>query len=162
MAQISFDVQWIKELSRNLRLTAQKLDNLASFYKDAIDIVKQRSDDIFSTAWSNVEKWEKWRSLAPSTLRARTNRTGYYAKPPIWWNWPLIWTGNLKNNVIIQSSPKYWVLKYNEPYARYHQSWWWSLPRRKIIDIDNKTATKIIKSLQKTIQEQSPIFMKQL
>lgn len=46
--QLTIDVQGQRQLSRNLRLFADELENLGEFYKDAIDIVKARSDSLFA------------------------------------------------------------------------------------------------------------------
>lgn len=162
MVQIAFDVMWAKELSRNLRLTSVNLDNLQPFYSDAIDIVKERSDELFWNAGSNVQKGPKRDPLAPITQRSRENRWWYYKKSPTSWAWPLVWTGNLRDSAQKQATQKYWSLEYTAPYAKYHQSGWWRLPQRKIIDLNESTIQKIVKSLQKTINDVSKIFMKQV
>lgn len=162
MVYISFEIQGAKELSRNLRVLSGSLSNLSQFYKESIDIIKERSDNIFSSAWSIVEKWEKWRALSPNTLNARAKRQWYYRQTPTSGAWPLVWTGNLKNNVTKEITNSYWKLQYNEKYAKFHQSGGGRLPQRKIIDVDNQTGSKIVKALQWEIQRQSPIFLRQL
>jgi len=54
--QLTIDVQGQRQLSRNLRIFADELQQLSEFYTAAIDIVKKRSDDIFAAKGSNVEK----------------------------------------------------------------------------------------------------------
>lgn len=46
--QLTIDVQGQRQLSRNLRVFADDLQNLSEFYGAAIDIVKKRSDDLFA------------------------------------------------------------------------------------------------------------------
>ena len=155
--QISISVSWEQQLSRNLRVFADSLTNLKEFYEQAIDIVKRRSDDLFSAQGSNVEKWPKWRWLAASTEKARINRRWYYKKSPS--NpWVLRWTGRLQTDITTTANDRYWSLEFNAPYAWYHQSGWWNLPKRPILDLSNETNTLIMKALQEKIQRDIWIF----
>lgn len=45
--QIKFTVNGVDQLSRNLRTLVTQLPRMEEFYKDALDIIEQRSDDIF-------------------------------------------------------------------------------------------------------------------
>lgn len=54
--EIKIDVDGATQLSRNLRVFTQKLGNMQPFYKDAIDIIHNRSDKIFSAQGKNVQK----------------------------------------------------------------------------------------------------------
>lgn len=47
--QIKIDVDGVTQLSRNLRVFVQKLENMQPFYDEAIDIIHKRSDKIFSS-----------------------------------------------------------------------------------------------------------------
>ncbi len=62
------------QLSRNLRVFVQNIAELQSFFGEALDIVEHKSDQIWATAGSNVEKNPKWKGLAPSTQKARERR----------------------------------------------------------------------------------------
>lgn len=158
--QVTFSVDWIIELSRNMRLVASGMwESLALFHKDAITIVKDRSDELFKNYGSNVQNWPTRKPLSPTTLKMREKRTWYYKKSP---NnpWVLRWTGNLQNSAVKSSDKNEWSLTYTADYAIKHQRWDW-VPRRKIIDIDSATSTKIIKALQKIVNEKIGIFWKQ-
>lgn len=37
---------------------------MAEFYKDALDLIEQRSDALFAARGQNAEKAEKWRPLS--------------------------------------------------------------------------------------------------
>lgn len=56
---------------------------MAEFYKDALDLIEKRSDELFAQRGQNAEKAEKWRALSPRTVKARERRWGYYKKTPI-------------------------------------------------------------------------------
>lgn len=159
--QIKFEVNWQIQLSRNLRMTAINISNLTPFIKESIDIVHDRNNQVFEKEWSNVEKNQKWPTLKSKTLVARSRRWWYYKNTP---NNPstLRWTWRLQNDITKHINKNEWILKYNAPYAVYHQSWWKNLPRRAIIDLDNQTNTKIVKALQKFINNQTKIFGKQV
>jgi len=159
--QIKFEVNWQIQLSRNLRLVAINLKNLKPFFEKSLDIIKERTDEVFEKEWSNVEKNPKWRKLTPRVEKARIKRWWYYKKTP---NnpWILRWTWNLQENITKEATNKNWVLIYNAPYAIYHQNWWLNLPKRAIIDLSNKVNDKIIKTLQMKINNDIKIFGKQL
>lgn len=162
MAQIRFVVNGDVQLSRNLRIAANQIQNLEWFFSDALNIVEDKSDSIWSSWWTNVEKSPKWKQLAPSTLRARANWWWYYWKVAPSNPWLMRWSWNLQNNKTKTVTKNSWILSYNASYAWYHQDWWRSLPRRAIIDLDNWTNDKIVKSLQKTINDIIWIFWKQV
>jgi hypothetical protein len=55
---------------------------MEEFYKDALDIIEQRTDEIFATRGGNVEKSERWKPLSARTEKARDRRWGYYKRTP--------------------------------------------------------------------------------
>lgn len=150
MVQISFKIDGEKQLSRNLRLFVDKIENLQPFYKEAIDIVAARKDAVFSAQGSNVQKGPKRAALASSTQLARSRGRGHYKKAP---NNPgvLRWTGNLQDNTTTTITDRYGSFEMNAPYAIYHQRWWGKLPKRPILDLDNETNAEIVRALQKKI-----------
>lgn len=152
--QIKFEINWQVQLSRNLRLAWVKLKNLTPFIKDALDIVDNRSKQIFNNAWLNVEKNPIWAPLKTKTIE--------YKKKKYWSTTPLVNTWRLKNDIVKQASNNQWFLLFKSPYAIYHQEGGKYLPRRAIIDLDNATNRKIIKALQNKINEDCKIFGKQL
>jgi len=161
MAQIKFTVNGEVQLSRNLRVAAKSIQNMSTFIKEAVWIVEQKSDSIFSQQWRNVEKSPTWKSLAASTLAARARRSWYYKQSPAWNPWILRWTWRLQKDRTKTVTDKMWTLTFNAPYAIHHQEWWRKLPKRAIIDLDNNTNTKIVKALQKKINESIWIFWNQ-
>lgn len=159
--QITFAVDGVIELARNLRIASNWIAlSLGEFHQEAVSIVKERSDELFSNAGANVQNWPSWKSLSPTTERMRAKRSGYYKKEP---NnpWVLRWTGRLQNSAVQSSNKQEGSLEYTAPYAIKHQRGWPRLPRRKIIDIDMKTSTKIVKALQRIVNDQIWIFWRQ-
>lgn len=49
MVQVNFEVDGVTQLSRNLSLMVDNLDNLSDFYNDALDLVEQRTDKLFKS-----------------------------------------------------------------------------------------------------------------
>lgn len=150
MVQLSFTVDGDKQLSRNLRLFVDKIENLKPFYQDAIEIVKTRKDAVFSAQWSNVQKGPKRAALSSSTLTARGRGRGYYKNAP---NNPgiLRWTGRLQDDTTTTITDRYGSFEMNAPYAIYHQRGWGKLPKRPVLDLDNETNAEIVRALQKKI-----------
>lgn len=157
MAEVSFEVDGEKQLSRNLRVFARNMKNTQRFNKEAIDIVEQRSMEIFEKQGSNVKKAPVWKGLSDRTLKARRERTGYYKRPP---SNPKIlrWTGNLQNSRKKRATKQNGILEFTAPYSGFHQRGGGKLPKRVIIDLDNKTNAEIVRSLQKEINRQIGIF----
>ena len=155
--QITISINWDVQLNRNLRVFADSLKNMSDFYNDAIDIVKERTNAIFSAKGSNVEKWPKRKPLSASTEKARLNRRWYYKNSP---NSPstLRRTGRLQTDITTTVNDRYWSLEFNAPYAWYHQSGWGKLPKRPTLDLSNETNDKLVKKLQEKIQRDIWIF----
>jgi len=160
MAFIKMSINGDVQLSRNLRVLANDLKELKPFYKEAVEIVKKRSDDVFKTEGKNIKKSNKWEWLSSTTKTARANRWGYYKKTP---NKPkaMRWTGNLQDNTTEIATKAFWLFKFNASYAIYHQKGGKTLPKRALIDLDNTTNAKITKALQKLIYKQIWIFNRQ-
>lgn len=159
MPQLSFTVVGDKQLSRNIRAFVDRLDNLGEFFRDAIDIVEARTDDLFSKEGSNVEKAGRWPPLAASTIEARTRRWGYYKKSP---NKPgvLRWTGNLQENRNKNINDAFGELTFRAPYAIHHQKPGTPgrPPQRVVIDLSNSTNTEIVRALQTKIHKDIGMF----
>jgi len=153
--QIKFEVNGVAQLSRNLSMLSNDLSSrtLSEFHKEAIKLVEEKSMNIFKSKGKNVKKSPIWKPLAKSTQKARSNRTGYYKQAPIATNMPLVWTGNLKNSRKKQSNKLFGSLEFTADYAKYHQNGGRNLPQRAIIDFDNETNTKIVKSLQDIVRK---------
>ena len=161
MVQLQFSVSGNVQLSRNLRLFAKEIKNLREFFEEAIGIIEARSDNVFSSQGSNVEKANPWPPLAASTLKARERRWGYYKRAP---SRPstLRWTGNLQDSRARSFSDSYGRLTFSAPYAAYHQDpRGGNLPRRVIVDLSNPTNTEIVRALQGKIQRDMGIFGRQ-
>lgn len=157
MVQITFDVTGEKQLSRNLRVLVSNVANMQWFYKDSIDIVQKRSNEIFKDEWQNVEKSPERKKLADRTQKARDRRRWYYKRTPKK-PWILRRTWRLQSNITKDITRTYWLFKYNAPYAIFHQTGGWRLPKRAIIDLSNKTNTQIVKAMQEKIQKDIWIF----
>lgn len=161
MVEISFSVNGEKQLSRNLRVLATNVANMQWFFKDSLDIVHKRSDSVFKSKWSNVEKAPKRKWLASRTQQARDRRRWYYKRTP---NKPstLRRTWRLQTDITKEITRTYWLFSYNAPYAIFHQTGGWRLPKRAIIDLNNTTNTQIVKAMQQKIQKDIWIFWLQV
>lgn len=155
--QISFNVNGQQQLSRNLRVAVTQLPKMKEFFQEACDIVSEKSDSLFKAQGTNVEKNPKWKNLAPSTVKARQMGWGYYKNKP---SNPgiLRWTGKMQESKTITVTDQAGKLEFQAPYAIHHQEGGNKLPRRAVIDLDNTTNTKIVKAMQKKIQEDLGIF----
>lgn len=161
MVSINFKVRGETQLSRNLRVLAEDIPQLSDFFTEALDIIVARSDSLFESEGRNVEKANAWPPLAPSTLRARERRWGYYKRAP---SRPgvLRWTGNLQERRERHVSDRSGRETYKMPYAIYHQDGGKNLPRRVVIDLSDSTNILIVKALQMKIHRDLGIFGRQV
>jgi phage gpG-like protein len=134
---------------------------MEEFYKDALDLIEERSDALFAQRGQNAEKAEKWRPLSPRTNKARERRWGYYKKTP---NRPSVlrWTWRLQTDRTKTIEKNRAIFEFNAPYAIYHQTWGWRLPKRAIIDLDNNTNREIVRAMQAKVQRDIGIFGTQI
>ena len=162
MVELTFKVSGDKQLARNLRVLARDLGEIPSeFFKEALEIIGTRTDEIFASEGSVVQKANTWAPLAASTIKARTNRWGYYKRSP---SNPstMRWTGNLQQNRTLTITATKGTLVWNAPYAVYHQKpGTGGPPRRVIVDLSNPTNKLIIGSLQRLVNEKIGIFGRQ-
>lgn len=162
MAQIKFEINGDVQLSRNLRLFADGVDDLEDFFKTGIEIIEERIDNTFAMEGSNLEKSPIWAPLAESTLEARKRGWGYYKQKP---NRPgiLRWTGNLQENRAKMTSKDSGQLEFKAKHAVYHQDGGQHLPTRAVIDLDNATNAEIVRALQRTLAKKvNGIFGRQV
>lgn len=167
MAQISFEVQGHKQLSRNMRVLAERLPRMHEFFSDAIGIIGDRTDEVFASEGVNLGKTQPWAPLSPRTLKARERGWGYYKNTP---NKPgiLRWTGKLQDTRMKNISDAFGELSFTAkstkgfPYPAAHQAGGPNLPPRAIIDLDNRTNEMIMKALQEKIQKDIGIFGRQV
>lgn len=160
MVQLTFAVQGHTQMARNLRVFAADLKHLDEFFTEALQIIGARSDELFQSEGSKVMKANTWAPLAPSTIKARQKRWGYYKRSP---SSPatLRWTGNLQGNRTTTITSDKGALTFNAPYAVYHQKGGGTLSRRVVVDLSNPTNMAIVKALQKLIHSKLGIFGRQ-
>ncbi len=160
VVQLNFKVNGATQLSRNLRLFVEKLSNLKEFFDAALTIVEGRTDSLFAARGGNVEKANPWPPLAPSTIKAREKRWGYYKRNP---SSPSVlrWTGALQDTRARSVSDRFGRLEFTMPYAVYHQDGGGTLPRRVIVDLSNPTNAEIVRALQAKVQRDLGIFGRQ-
>ena len=96
-------------------------------------IVEYLSGKVFDS--QGAEAGQVWQDLAPTTLMARSRRTGYYANSPIETNKTLIWTGRLKSSFIKAVESMKCTISNTADYFKYHQTGGGRLPMRKIMTI---------------------------
>lgn len=142
---VTLQLEWWDRLSRRIEGVDTMLSNLQPFFRDTVDLLKKKSDEVFSTKWQRL-LWWRWAWLSSSTTKARVNRRWYYRRQP---NNPSVlrWTGNLQDNVTKKSTKDYGQLIFNAPYAWYHHVGRWQR-RRKLVELDPKTNAEIIRILQ--------------
>jgi len=173
------NVQGQQQLSRNLRVLADKIGDRKQVLGDILDTVKERTDKIFESGGKNLGKNPKWKPLSPVTNEMRRKRILHYKNAP---NRPGImrWTGKLQESTEKEVSNDRARLTYTAEYAGYHQSGGKKLPKRAIIDLDNPksggkklpkraiidldnpTNEKIIKVIQESIHQALGIFGRQI
>ena len=149
MAQLNFQINGTEKLSRNIRIFASQLSNMNEFYDDAIGIVQKYSKETFTSEG----KPEPWKPLAPSTVRARQKRQGYYKQAPSGTPKILHWTGKLENSNKKTITNSFGLFEKTAPYAPYHQYGGDRLPQRKILTLDARAAAEIVRTLQKKIND---------
>ncbi len=162
MPQVTFSVNGHVQVSRNLRLTADRIQHLAPFFRDAIGLIEARTNQIFADQGRSVEKANTWAPLAPSTLKARERGWGYYKNTP---NNPSVlrWTGAMQEARVKNVNDSFGQLQFTDPKAAWHQEGNGGRPpRRVIIDIDNPTAAEIVRLLQAFIMQTQGVFGRQL
>lgn len=152
---LKFEINGEVQLDRILLDAGKTLDNNQPFFKDAVDIIGKRSDDLFAQKGQNLEKSPKWKPHAESTKRARTKRQGYYKNPP---NRPglMRWTGNMQESQKKTVSQKFGKLEFTDEKAQWH----WDgggkskLPQRRVIDLSNDTNRELVRAMQTAIYRQ--------
>ena len=140
-------------ISRSFDVMIRDVTKLNGFFEEALDIVKDHSDELFKSDWAKLKTGSKRDALSKATERARANRSWHYKNAPSGRKWVLHWTWNLQNNTTKTIKKLSGILKYNAPYAEAHLKWWWKLPKRKFIELDPKTKMLIVKALQKKISK---------
>lgn len=159
--ELKFKVSGHTQMARNLRIFAADIGDLREFLVDALDIVQERSDELFSAEGSNVEKANTWAPLSARTIKARERGWGYYKRTP---SSPSVlrWTGNLQENRTVMITGNKGTLTFNAPYAAYHQDpRGGSLPRRVVVDLSNPTNRLIVSALQSFVHQKVGIFGRQ-
>jgi len=127
---------------------------MSEFFTEAIDIVDKYQQDAFR----EEGKPNAWQGLAPSTLKARARRTGYYRQQPSGQTGILHWTGRLENSNKKTITDTQGKLEKTAPYAKFHQYGGKNLPQRKMLTLDPRAAAEITRSLQKKIQRDIGLF----
>ena len=54
--EIIFSVNGEIQLARNLRVLSNRISNMEGFFKESVEIVEKRSDDLFKAHGKNVQK----------------------------------------------------------------------------------------------------------
>lgn len=150
--KISFSVDGVEKLSRAILDFDRGLKNMKPFYRDAIDIVHDRSKSIFANDGKNLVQW-KWRPLKSSTIKARSRGWWSYSQAPSK-PWVLRWTGKLQDSVKKVITNNSGQLSFTASYAPYHHNGTKTLPKRKLIELDPRTSAEIVRALQKHINKQ--------
>lgn len=142
---VSITISGEKQLSRYLRDVELSMAEWREAITGSIELVQKRSEDIFNSEGSIVEKaGGVWPGLAASTKRAREKRWGYYKQAPSGGGKILSWTGNLKNSKVKEIEKKTGLFGFTASYAGYHQNGSGNRPpKRAILDLDQRTIHNI-------------------
>lgn len=79
MALLSFEIEGEKVLSRNFRVLADDIKSMRPEFQEVGKAIMESAQRNFDNQGTETGKWK---SLAPSTKKAREKRTGYYKKTP--------------------------------------------------------------------------------
>ena len=159
--QITFTVSGVTEMSRSLRFNAEQLQRPAEFFRDAATLLEARTNQIWSEEGASLEHASPWPSLAPSTIKARERRWGYYKQTP---NNPgvLRWTGNLQDHRNVTVNDDGCTIEFLEGYGPYHQDGSGDRPpQRKFADIDDATSLEIQRALLRYLNDTQGVFGRQ-
>jgi phage gpG-like protein len=111
--------------------------NPKSLLKEAGELVIEDTKKTFDTEGSNLDG-AKWKRLSPNTVRQRV-RLGYGAGPI------LQRTGRLKRSFFQVITSKQTTITSNSPYYGFHQKGGSIIPKRKMLGLNDKTKTAIVK-----------------
>lgn len=134
------------------------LGNLAGGLKDYRKPFKTAGDDIIDYTQNKVFKTQgqvlgkKWKPLSASTLKARRERRGYYAKPPRAAGKILIWTGKLMDS--FKRKTKRYELRVTNTtdYFKYHQASKGNPPQRRMLAVNKDVIKIVVKRINERIE----------
>ncbi len=49
MVELSYQVDGVEQLHRNLNLLIDNLDNLSDFFSESVDLIEKRTDELFKS-----------------------------------------------------------------------------------------------------------------
>lgn len=148
MVHLTFEIDGVVEMSRNLQVLINNIPKLDIFFARVEDMIDFRIDEIFRSEGSALKNHPVWRPLAPSTQKARKNRTGYYRRPPKGTPKILRWTGNLQDKRHRRHGKDFVEVALLADYAVYHFRGGGDLPMRRPLELDQGTITEIERALQ--------------
>lgn len=130
---VSIDTSRLKERLAKIRGGLGDLSEpLASSGEDLLELYGGKNFEAQGAALQS-----KWKSLAASTLLARSRRWGHYAAAPIATDKILVWTGALKNGFKKTVQRTTLVIENTVEYFKFNQG------ARKMLALNN-TATDIV------------------
>lgn len=147
---LSIDVHGIEPLVKNIGGMRRRLRNPAPAYRVTANLLEKHVAAVFQSQGARLGLG--WKALAPSTVKARKRRWGYYRQVPRFRAGPtrpiLTWSGRLrwsfrrgKPGHLRQVSASGLTWGSSVPYGGYHDSAGprrGSLPRRAILDFQNE------------------------
>lgn len=143
--QISWTIEGVTELSRNLRGMETNLKNFTKpLTKIAQSLVKSFGGEVFDTQGAVIG--EKWKRLSPYTV-AQKARQGF---PPD----PLVRTGAMKRGFKAIVTSEQVVIGNTQDYFKYHQSNKprSKIPRRRMMKLNEQMKQMIVKEFQDHIR----------
>ena len=152
--QISMSVDGVTELSRELLLLAKGFHDTQEMQIRIITLVGDNVQQTFYKAGTNLQNSSSWASLSPRTEKARERGRGYYSKPS---NNPgiLRWTGNLQDKRSTTVTKVFGQLSMDMGYGIYHQRGGKNLPKRTIIELNDKLKAEIVRVVQTVVYEKA-------
>lgn len=119
------------------------------FNSSGTELLQFFGDEVFATQGSAVG--ESWRTLALSTLQARADRRGHYAKQPVATNKILVWTGTLQKGFKKQVTAQMLRIYNTVRYFKYHQQRGGSPPQRRMLAINREVITKVMRHVRRYV-----------
>lgn len=157
MASLEFRVDGEKVLSRNLRIIADGITDMAPEMGKIGALVK--ADALENMASQSSEGGGAWKPLAPFTVAMRAKRWGYYHRAPngAGASSPVLrWTGRLAEGFRDQPGKLQVTIDNPVPYFKHHQAKDRAnprLPRRLMLEMKSASKAKAMNIIAAGLQD---------
>lgn len=144
--RLEFSIDGNKDISRNLRIAAEKMGSMKPAMYDIGNLV--RAGALQNISQQGSESGGKWKPLSQRTLEMRRRRRGYYRNAGSG-SQVLVWSGALRDGFRVKADSDSVVIDNPVPYFKYHQAQnrAGKLPRRLSLELkatNKKEAMEIV------------------